>query len=239
MKCKFVLLLTVLIVTVVVGGHSLWAEENGITTNTITFAKVMNEKEIPKSLQEMIQKQKRERGYAYCKNENGVIYLAIFAGEKRTGGYGIQVENVEDIEGITMVTVKETAPAKGAFVTMAITYPYTVVKFTGATENFHIVNQDGNSIGETGSQSSQIDSKKDKLLKELEKRSNQERLQTLKIVTDAWANRLTQLDKQLKEDTLAKVELQILQTERDFVWEEWKKSHDEMQIYLEKLESDC
>lgn len=237
MKYKFVLFIIVMLVTVMVGG-SLWAKENAADENVIAFTAVVNEQEIPESLQEMIQKQKREYGYTYWKNEDGVIFLAIFAGEKRTGGYGIQVTNIEKIKGNTKVTVKETAPAKGAFVTMAITYPYTVVKFTGATGEFQIVNQDGNFISETGSSSSKIVSKKDKLLIEFAKMSNQQRLQTLKIITDAWFNRLTQLGNHLNDETLTKVELQILQAERDFVWEEWKKFHDEMQILIEKMESD-
>jgi hypothetical protein len=53
------------------------------------------------------------------------------------------VVSVEDNEGKTNVIVKETAPNKGDMVITVITYPYTIVTMKGVTNNFNVVNEDG------------------------------------------------------------------------------------------------
>lgn len=60
----------------------------------------------------------------------------MFSGEKPTGGYSIKVTSVEDIEGITKITAAETEPGENVLVTQALTYPVSLVKFTGTAENF-------------------------------------------------------------------------------------------------------
>jgi hypothetical protein len=58
---------------------------------------------------------------------NNQIVLALHAGTHNTGGFGIEVANVE-INGTTSyVTVNKTTPKPGEPVTMALTNPYTIV----------------------------------------------------------------------------------------------------------------
>lgn len=53
--------------------------------------------------------------------------IALHLGAQNTGGYGIEVTNVE-INGTTSyVTINETTPKPGEPVTMALTNPYTIV----------------------------------------------------------------------------------------------------------------
>jgi hypothetical protein len=64
---------------------------------------------------------------------NRSLVVAIFAGEQRTGGYSVTVERVtedsrpgEPARGI--VHYRIVSPPPDAFVTQALTYPYTVVR---------------------------------------------------------------------------------------------------------------
>lgn len=54
--------------------------------------------------------------------------LTVFAGEKRSGGYTIQVEQVTRTDQAVIVRVTETAPGPRDTTTALITYPYQVVR---------------------------------------------------------------------------------------------------------------
>ena len=117
-------------------------DNKGITSNTIDFEKIDDVSELPANIQTFIQEIKNKRGFAYFK-ENGAYIMIITLGEKPSGGFNVKVEAVEDIEGITKVTVREHEPGPDDIVTMALTYPYTIVRIKGVTENFKVVNQKG------------------------------------------------------------------------------------------------
>ena len=54
--------------------------------------------------------------------------IAVFQGQKNTGGYGISINKIVD-EGESMaVYVQESSPGGGCMVTMALTSPYSIVK---------------------------------------------------------------------------------------------------------------
>lgn len=55
--------------------------------------------------------------------------VAVYAGEKSTGGYSITVSNVQEYASIVMVDVTTTSPGAGCSTTQSITYPYAVVSF--------------------------------------------------------------------------------------------------------------
>lgn len=54
--------------------------------------------------------------------------LAVYMGEKRSGGYAIEVTGVEVAGGKLKVTVRQTSPGPGAMVTQALTQPYHMVR---------------------------------------------------------------------------------------------------------------
>ncbi|MGI8649477.1 MAG: protease complex subunit PrcB family protein [Rubrobacter sp.] len=58
---------------------------------------------------------------------NGGPYVAVFAGQRNTGGYSVSVEEVVRHGGRVEVVVKETGPPEGARATQALTYPFSVV----------------------------------------------------------------------------------------------------------------
>lgn len=60
--------------------------------------------------------------------------VALFLGQKNSGGYAIKVEDVVEKGGKIYVSVKEIAPKSGEMATMAITNPYTFVKINSNKE---------------------------------------------------------------------------------------------------------
>lgn len=118
----------------------------GIAYNKLTFEEISDMGTLPADIAAGIEGSGHTRGYAYFKLDDAFI-VSINSGERNTGGYSIKVKSVEDIEGITKITVEETAPAKDAIVTEALTYPKTVIKIKGAAENFQVVDVSGGVFG--------------------------------------------------------------------------------------------
>lgn len=54
--------------------------------------------------------------------------LAVYMGEKPTGGYTIEITGVEVAGGKLRVTVKQTSPGPGSMVTQALTQPYHMIQ---------------------------------------------------------------------------------------------------------------
>jgi hypothetical protein len=82
---------------------------------------------------EWYESNKGEMG-TYQLEADEAIYLLISAGEKRTGGYSLEIEN-DKLEGntfsgeLTLITPKDDD-----MVTMALTYPTLLIKFSGLEE---------------------------------------------------------------------------------------------------------
>jgi hypothetical protein len=116
----------------------------GITVNNISFEEV-GEDSLPPNMSRSINNLKANRGYILY-SYKGYYYIALFSGQKSTGGYGIKVISIEDNEGKTNIIVQETAPPQGAIVTQVITYPYTVVKAGGITPNITVKTTQGETL---------------------------------------------------------------------------------------------
>jgi hypothetical protein len=56
------------------------------------------------------------------------IVLAVFAGERRTGGYEVTITAVEARGGGGLVTYREMDPPGGSFLIQQLTHPYHLVK---------------------------------------------------------------------------------------------------------------
>lgn len=110
----------------------------GLTNNEIEFSEA-RENELPANMANSIKLLMPNRGYFY-EEKNNTYYIAIFLGKRSTGGYSIKVKSVEDIEGITNITVEEYGPKTNEMVTQVITYPYTIIKASQITPNFVVKN---------------------------------------------------------------------------------------------------
>lgn len=60
--------------------------------------------------------------------------VALFMGQRNTGGHAIKVKNVTEKGGKIYVDVEETSPGSGDIVTMALTNPFTIVKINSTKE---------------------------------------------------------------------------------------------------------
>ncbi|MCH4888502.1 protease complex subunit PrcB family protein [Acidaminobacter sp. JC074] len=69
----------------------------------------------------------KESGYDFIEKDDA-NFLILYMGERNTGGYGIRVTDILKVADEYLVLVEEKSPAPGDIVTMAFTYPYTVVK---------------------------------------------------------------------------------------------------------------
>lgn len=58
--------------------------------------------------------------------------VALFLGQRNSGGYEIKVKSVEEIDGKILVTVEEIKP--DGMATMAIINPFTIVKINSTKE---------------------------------------------------------------------------------------------------------
>lgn len=56
------------------------------------------------------------------------VVIAVHRGQARSGGHDIKIEGVESDGGQVAVHVRRIDPPPGAFVTMALTYPRTLVR---------------------------------------------------------------------------------------------------------------
>jgi len=61
------------------------------------------------------------------------MVIAVFMGERPTGGYGIEIESIDAYAGSITVNVVETEPGPDDLTTQALTYPYHIVT-TGNTD---------------------------------------------------------------------------------------------------------
>ncbi len=80
------------------------------------------------------------RGYAFTE-ENGKPVLVIALGEKKTGGYSIDVEKVIINGNNVTVYVNENSPKPSDVVTQAFTYPSVQIEFSRKPEKVIIINE--------------------------------------------------------------------------------------------------
>jgi hypothetical protein len=130
--------------------YSSVAPVRSITTNQLK-PYILSDKELYGVLgdsSDEIQKLKLKSGYYVFNNEKyGIkdsnVYVMISLGQRNTTGYGIKVISVEDIEGISKITIQETKPAPDMMLGQVVTYPYIILRFAQGTPNVKVVTEDG------------------------------------------------------------------------------------------------
>ena len=88
----------------------------------------------------------RERGYYIdsLKQPNAPYWYIICSGERSTGGYSINITNIEiDENQNCKVTVRESSPAPGEVVTQDLTYPACVLELSKVPTSITIQNEQG------------------------------------------------------------------------------------------------
>jgi len=62
--------------------------------------------------------------------------IAVFMGEKTTGGFSVAIENVKEENKKLIVKIKETKPGPKDMVTMVITQPFCFAKINSIDKEF-------------------------------------------------------------------------------------------------------
>lgn len=84
-------------------------------------------------------KENREAEGLFTVSEGDYMYLVVNAGIKPTGGYTIKVNRISETNHAIYVQVEQTRPGEKDMVTMAISYPYQVVKIPHTTKRIFLL----------------------------------------------------------------------------------------------------
>lgn len=95
---------------------------------------VVEEKNIPKELQEMIS-EKKSTPLKLTYADQGELFIAQGYGARKTSGYGIEVVECFETENAIYVHTNLIGPSKEEKITEAETYPYIVIKMEFVDKN--------------------------------------------------------------------------------------------------------
>ncbi|MBB5355281.1 hypothetical protein HNR43_001253 [Anoxybacillus mongoliensis] len=93
---------------------------------TIAYEVVTGE-QLPPHVKALYDKQHKQF-QTYTVQQDDMTYAIIHLGERKTGGYGVEVTEVRYKKGKAIVYYKEQKPAPDAIVTQALTYPKVAIK---------------------------------------------------------------------------------------------------------------
>ncbi len=108
--------------------------DGSIIPSQIQYVLLTDEGELAPEIIRAIELQKKNKGYIWFEQEGGKSVVVIFAGEKVTGGYAVELVSVAPADDRIDIVVKETAPDKDAMVIQAVTYPYIIVRIDAMPE---------------------------------------------------------------------------------------------------------
>lgn len=90
-------------------------------------------KELPKEIQQWIEQQGLEE-FKGTKQVGNSTYILITRGQKNTGGYGMELTAIQNVENKDIIEVTYTNPALNQSVPNVITYPIMLLKVNRLTE---------------------------------------------------------------------------------------------------------
>ncbi|MBM2820739.1 MAG: hypothetical protein HW405_499, partial [Candidatus Berkelbacteria bacterium] len=68
--------------------------------------------------------------------------IIVAAGQKNTGGFDIEITNIQKQSNQTLVYYTETSPAKNCLVTMALEYPYHAIEISKTSDEITFIPQE-------------------------------------------------------------------------------------------------
>ena len=87
---------------------------------------VVPEREIPEELQELI-RDKQKNPFKLSYSADGCLYIVVGFGQKETGGYSVQVNELYLTENAIVIDTDLLGPAQNEEVSQAPSYPYVVI----------------------------------------------------------------------------------------------------------------
>jgi hypothetical protein len=100
--------------------------DQGTEPGAVTFQKAALE-DLSADIRNSVRLDRADQGYDIL-HSGADFYLVVYAGERPTGGYAVNITAITSDGGETRVTVRETVPAQDEMVTQALTYPFDIVK---------------------------------------------------------------------------------------------------------------
>ena len=105
------------------GSENLFNEQRGIFCSQKAKANIVVKNE--KDWISLWQKVFGNKAIPYI-DFNTKMVIAVFSGEKPTGGYEILIDNINYEDKKVAVKIKETSPSQDAFVTTIVTSPFHI-----------------------------------------------------------------------------------------------------------------
>jgi hypothetical protein len=134
------ILLAVLIISLLIGATACTATlfngkdpgkdniNNGITYNKINYTLIEDMSLVPDEILALINLMEDKHYSRVFKADDGGQYVYIQLGARSSGGYGIKVTSVEDVEGRISIVYEEVKPEIDSINITVITYPYIILK---------------------------------------------------------------------------------------------------------------
>lgn len=108
-------------------------------TETLNFT-VEQHENLPKKVAEKLQNSRNETCHVLTVQDR--TYFIVKVGERKTGGYTVEVERVVQRGDVIHVYARETPPVEGVMVIQVLSYPLTVVsvkgKYSEDVVSFHV-----------------------------------------------------------------------------------------------------
>ncbi len=117
------LFLVAILAVAVVFAYGCGEAENGEETVEPVEPIEIKEEEIPEEIRAWIEDSRDQFG-GRARVHNGLLYILVTYGEKPTGGYVVEIEDIEKQGDTLVVTAEFTEPGEDDIVTQALTYPY-------------------------------------------------------------------------------------------------------------------
>jgi hypothetical protein len=135
---KILIILIILSLVVISVGCNPIEENVDLTEPTEFDYEVIEEDALEnKGAKEWYEENKENYGsYTHAISEEEK-YLLVSAGEKRTGGYSLEIEGVNELSQMITFNINLNEPSEDDMVTQALTYPNLLVKIT-ANEGFEV-----------------------------------------------------------------------------------------------------
>ena len=135
---KFLIILTILSLVVISVGCNPVEENADLTEPTEFDYEVIEEDALENEAAKEWYEENRENygSYTHAISEDEK-YLLVSAGERRTGGYSLEIEGVNELSQMITLNIKLNEPSSDDMVTQALTYPNMLVKIT-ANESFEV-----------------------------------------------------------------------------------------------------
>ncbi|MGP4106425.1 protease complex subunit PrcB family protein [Virgibacillus sp. L01] len=136
------IILMVLSILILTGCGSGTTEDQSMggekETTNLSF-KTIKVENAPDRVQQWISKNKSKKAEKVF-NVEGMTYAIILLGEKPTGGFNVEIEQIQRVktnssqsDGLNTVSYKVTEPEKGSINIQTLTYPVTIAEMEGET----------------------------------------------------------------------------------------------------------